>query len=511
VSKRKDIRVSGDLQQEEKHLPMSRYDRLFIAGEWVEPIDGELIESIDPSVGRPWAVVAMGGPRDIDRAVAAAREALLGPWRRMPGHERAALLRRFADLFRDAIPDLVMLESRDSGGMAKDLRASLTAQVQWYQWFASLADKTQGRTIPIDDSVHAFTTRSPVGVVGAIVPWNVPLLTTCLKIGPALAAGCTVVLKPAEQTPVTALVLGRLAQEAGFPRGVLNVVPGFGRTAGAHLVAHPGVNKISFTGEGQTAKNMVRNGADTLKRFTFELGGKAPHIIFADADFEQAMNAATASTWRLCGQSCALGSRVLVERPIYERAVETFRQRAKTVRVGMPMDESNHMGPQAHAEQLKKTLSYVEIGRAGGAELVAGGKRIESGELAAGYFVEPTVFANVTNQMRIAREEIFGPVASLIPFDGEDEALAIANDTQFGLTAGLWTRDVGRALRVSNRIEAGTVWVNTYSFLRWSTPYGGFKQSGWGRENGIDALDPYLENRTTVISTTGQFPNLFAN
>jgi len=490
---------------------LRRYEHLYIGGEWVKPIDGELVESVDPAIGRPWAVVAMGGPADIDRAVAAARKAFQGPWRRMPGHERSALLRRFADLFRDAIPELIELESHDSGGIVRDLRGSLAAQVQWYQWFASLADKAQGRTIPIDDSVHAFTTRLPVGVVGAIVPWNVPLMTTCLKIGPALAAGCTVVLKPAEQTPVTALILGRLAHEAGFPPGVFNVVPGFGRTAGAHLVAHPGVDKISFTGEGRTAKQMLRDGADTLKRFTFELGGKAPHIIFADADFDQAMNAATASTWRICGQSCALGSRVLVDRPIYERVVEAFRQRAKSVRVGMPMDETTHMGPQAHAEQLKKTLSYVDIGRGEGAELVAGGHRIETGKFAEGYFVEPTVFAGVDNRMRIAREEIFGPVASLIPFDGEDEAIAIANDTHYGLTAGLWTRDVGRAHRVSNRIEAGMVWVNTYSFLRWSTPNGGFKQSGWGRENGIDSLDPYLEDRTTVISTTGQFANPFAS
>jgi acyl-CoA reductase-like NAD-dependent aldehyde dehydrogenase len=501
--------MSVDPQHATSASALRRYEHLFINGDWVKPIDGELIESIDPATGRPWAVVAMGGTQDIDRAVAAARQAFLGPWRRTPGHERAALLRRFADLFRDAIPELVELESRDSGGLVRDLRASLAAQVQWYQWFASLADKGQGTTIPIDDSVHAFTTRVPIGVVGAIVPWNVPLLTTCLKIGPALAAGCTVVLKPAEHTPVTALVLARLAQEAGFPPGVFNVVPGYGKTAGARLVAHPDVNKISYTGGGPIAKQMLRDGADTLKRFTFELGGKAPHIIFADSDFEQAMNAATASTWRLCGQSCALGSRVLVERPIYERAVETFRQRARKVRVGMPMDETVHMGPHAHEGQLKKTLSYFEAGKQDGAELVAGGNRILSRELAPGYFVEPTVFANVTNQMRIAREEIFGPVASLIPFDGEDEAIAIANDTPFGLTAGLWTRDVGRAHRVSNRIDAGMVWINTYSFLRWSTPYGGFKQSGWGRENGINALDPYLESRTTIISTTGQFPNLY--
>lgn len=488
---------------------LQRYEHLYIGGAWVAPLDGALAESIDPATGRPWAIAPMGGAGDIDRAVEAARKALPG-WRRTPGHERAALLRRLADLFADAIPELAAIESRDNGNLVREHRASLTAQVQWYQWFASLADKTQGSTIPIDDSVHAFTTRVPVGVVGAIIPWNAPLLATCLKVGAALAAGCTLVVKPAESTPVSALVLARLMHEAGFPPGVFNVVPGHGRTAGQRLVEHPDVNKISFTGSTQTAKGMVRSGADNLKRFTFELGGKAPHIIFADADIDNAINAATASAWRLTGQSCALGSRVLVERGIYGRVVEAFCERAKAVRVGMPTIDSNHMGPQAHEQQLKKTLSYIQYGKEDGAELVAGGSRIDTPELAAGYFVEPTVFAGVDNRMRIARDEIFGPVASLIPFDSEDEAVAIANDTPYGLTAGLWTRDVGRAHRVSNRIEAGMVWVNTYSFLRWSTPYGGFKASGWGRENGIGALDPYLETRTTVISTTGQFPNLYA-
>ncbi|ADV00645.1 aldehyde dehydrogenase [Alicycliphilus denitrificans] len=494
------------MPQDSALLP--RYEHLYINGEWVTPIDGELVESIDPATGRPWAIAPLGGARDIDRAVEAARRAFPA-WSRKPGHERAALLRRLADLFAAAIPELAVIESHDNGNLVREHRASLTAQVQWYQWFASLADKAQGTTIPIDDSVHAFTTRVPVGVVGAIIPWNAPLLATCLKVGAALAAGCTLVVKPAESTPVSALVLARLVHEAGFPPGVFNVVPGHGRTAGQRLVEHPDVDKVSFTGSTATARRMVRDGADNLKRFTFELGGKAPHILFADADIDNAINAATASAWRLTGQSCALGSRVLVERSIYDRVVEAFRERAKAVRVGLPWIDANHMGPQAHQQQLDKTLSYIQYGKEDGAELVTGGRRIDTPELAAGYFVEPTVFAGVDNGMRIARDEIFGPVASLIPFDGEDEAIAIANDTPYGLTAGLWTRDVGRAHRVSSRIEAGMVWVNTYSFLRWSTPYGGFKASGWGRENGIDALDPYLETRTTVISTTGQFPNLY--
>lgn len=488
-----------------------RFDRLFIGGEWLDPIDGGLRGSIDPATGESWQDVAYGGPRDIDRAVAAARAAFEGPWRRMPGWERAALLRKFADLYASRVEELAQIETRDSGRAIRESRGDIGLHAQYYHWFASLADKLGGRTIPMDDSVHAFTSRLPVGVVGTITPWNVPLMAAAWKLGPALAAGCTVVLKPAEQTPASSLALAHLFEEAGFPPGVVNVVPGDGPVAGAHLVAHPGVDKIAFTGEGATAKTILKTGADTLKRFSFELGGKAPHILFADADVDAALNAATGSAWTLCGQSCALGSRVLVERPIYEHVVEEFRRRAARVRVGMPLDPATHMGPQAHAQQLEKTLSYITIGREEGAELVAGGSRIERDGLAGGYFVEPTVFARVDPAMRIAQEEIFGPVAAIIPFDGEEEAIAIANGTRYGLTAGLWTRDVGRAHRVAARIEAGMVWVNTYRYIRWSTPYGGLKASGWGRENGIEALDSYLETRTTIVSTTGAFADPYAN
>lgn len=487
------------------------FDRLYIGGEWVTPLDGGTRPSEDPATGRPWGDVAFGGTDDIDRAVTAAREAFEGPWRRMPGWERAALLRKFADLYATQVEALARIESQDNGRAIRESRGDIGLHAQYYHWFASLADKMSGRTIPMDDSVHAFTSRLPVGVVGTITPWNVPLMAAAWKLGPALAAGCTVVLKPAEQTPASSLALARLFDEAGFPPGVLNVVPGDGTTAGAHLVAHAEVDKIAFTGEGATAKTILKTGADTLKRFSFELGGKAPHIIFADADVEQALNAATGSAWALCGQSCALGSRVLVERPIYDRVIEGFRKKAAQVRVGMPLEAETHMGPQAHRQQFEKTLSYIGHGKDEGAELVAGGRRIDADGLQHGYFIQPTVFAGVRPDMRIAQEEIFGPVAAIIPFDGEDEAVAIANGTPYGLTAGLWTSDVGRAHRVANRIEAGMVWVNTYRYIRWSTPYGGFKASGWGRENGVEALDSYLETRTTIVSTTGQFPDPFAN
>lgn len=485
-----------------------RQDKLYIGGEWVDPIDGEIVPTIDPSTGEPWAEVAFGGPKDIDRAVAAAREALDGPWRRMPVTERAALLRRFAEIYARRVEELIPLEARDSGRAIREVRADVSNHPNWFYWFASLADKMGGRTIPVDETVHAFTTRHPVGVVGGITPWNVPLMSTVWKLAPALAAGCTFVHKPAEQTPFTAFELARMGEEAGLPPGVLNTVPGYGPTTGAHLVAHPDVDKISFTGEGRTASEIQRAGAGSLKRYSFELGGKSPHILFEDCDLEQALNAATGSAFVVCGQSCALGSRLYVHRSIYGRVAEEIARRAGTIRVGNAMDANTQMGPQSSIAQLEKTLSYIDIGKQEGATLLAGGSRIE--ELGNGYYVRPTVFADVSTDMRIAREEIFGPVVSLIPFDSEEEVIALANGTRYGLAAGLWTRDSARAHRVAARIDAGIVWVNTYRFLRWSTPYGGFKGSGVGRENGVEAMDAYLETKTTVISTTGTFADPYA-
>jgi len=487
-----------------------RSDKLYIGGEWVDPIDGEVAPSIDPSTGEAWAMAAFGGAKDIDRAVAAAREALDGPWRRMTVTERANILRRVATLYAAESGRLAELESRDNGMAIRDTRASAAAHPSWYNYHASLAETLEGRQIPMDPSVHIYTTRNPIGVVGAILPWNAPLLNTSWKLGPSLATGCTIVIKPAEQTPVSTMELARILEQAGVPKGVVNIVPGLGPVAGARLVASPGVDKISFTGEHRTAQEIMKGAAATLKRLSFECGGKSPHILFDDCRLDQALNAATHSAFALCGQSCALGSRLLVQAGIYEQVVAEVARRAAAVRIGPALDPATQMGPQAHAEQLDKTMRYIGIGREEGARLVAGGARPSIEGRSGGYYVSPTVFADVDAGMRIAQEEIFGPVVSVIPFRDEDEAVAIANGTEYGLVAGVWTENLGRAHRVAGRIDAGTVWVNTYRYVRWNVPYGGFGISGIGRESGSSALDEYTETKAVVMSLTSEFPNPYA-
>jgi len=485
-------------------------DKLFIGGEWVAPLDGDLVPSIDPSTGTAWALNAFGGTRDIDRAVDAANEAMRGPWGSMPPAERAALMRKLAALLESNAARMAEFESRDNGRPLRETIVNITAEAQWYYYFAGLADKLDGRMMQINPDLMAYTTRVPVGVVGAIVPWNAPTLVTTMKLAPALAAGCAMVVKVAEHTPVTTYELAKLIEQAGFPKGVVNIVPGYGHIAGAHLAAHPGVDKLSFTGEHRTAQEIMRAGAGNLKRVSFECGGKSPHIVFADADIEQAINAVSHAGFMACGQSCALGSRILVQRSLYERVVDEVGARASKLRVGKPLDPKTHIGPQTHQDQLDKTLRYIDIGKSEGARLVAGGRRLTEGDLAKGYFVAPTVFADVKPDMRIAQEEIFGPVVSMIPFDTEEEALSIANGVSYGLTAGLWTRDLGRAHRLSAQIKAGTVWVNTYRILHPAVPYGGFKMSGIGRENGPEAIDEYTEPRATMINLSGKYPYPYA-
>ncbi|MEW6124425.1 MAG: aldehyde dehydrogenase family protein [Pseudomonadota bacterium] len=481
-----------------------RYDHLFIGGEWLAPRSRRVIRSLDPATEEVWAEVAEADAADVDDAVAAAQAALRGPWSRLTPSARGALLLRLAALMRRDADRLAEVESRDNGKPLRDTRGEVLRAADWITFFAGAADKINGEQIPFRPDALAYTRREPVGVVGAILPWNSPISLCSWKLGPALAAGNTIVLKPAEQTPASLLELARLVEEAQIPAGVVNVVPGYGATAGAALVRHPGVAKVSFTGAHETARRIMAAAADTLKRCTFECGGKSPYIVFADADVEKALTVATHSAFRSTGQSCSAGSRIFVERPLYETFARRLAERAGRIRIGMPLDPKTHIGPQTSAEQRDKTLRYIALGHEAGGRALSGG-----GPPAAfprGYFVEPTVFVDVANTDRLAREEVFGPLAVVIPFADEEEAVALANDTDYGLVGGLWTSDVTRAHRVAHRIEAGLVSVNTFRPVHHMLPYGGYKMSGIGRENGLDVLHEYTEVKTVVVELSDAPP-----
>jgi (Z)-2-((N-methylformamido)methylene)-5-hydroxybutyrolactone dehydrogenase len=474
------------------------YDKLYIGGEWMAPHSGRAISSIDPSTETVWAEVAEADERDVDKAVEAAHAAMRGSWRtRITATQRGALLFKLAELVRRDAAKLAELESRDNGKPLRDTIGEVQRAIDWLTYFAGAADKIQGEQIPIRPNALAYTRREPVGVVGAVLPWNSPLLLYSWKMGPALAAGNAMVLKPAEQTPVTAIEIAKLVQEAGFPPGVFNVVPGFGASAGAALASHPKVNKISFTGSHATAKKIMQLAAVNLKRLTFECGGKSPHIVFADADVERALVVATQSAFRSTGQSCSLGSRLFVQRPLYDAFLEKIADRTRRIRVGLPLDRATHIGPQTSAEQLAKTERYIALGKEEGARLVTGGVRPK--DFSRGYFIAPTVFADVDNRSRLAQEEIFGPVLACIPFDTEEEVIRLANDVEYGLVAGLWTSDVSRAHRMAAEIEAGLVTVNTFRTTHPMLPYGGYKMSGIGRENGLEAIHHFTEVKTVVV------------
>ena len=479
-------------------MPERNYGRLFIGGEWTLPHSGRVISSIDPATESVWAEVAEADEEDIGRAVMAAKASMAGPWRtKITATQRGGLLYKLAELIRRDAQRLAELESRDNGKPLRDTIGEVQRAADWLIYFAGAADKIEGEQIPFKPDALAYTRREPVGVVAAVLPWNSPIMLYSWKMGPALAAGNALVLKPAEQTPVTAVEIAKLVEEAGFPPGVFNVVPGYGGTAGAALASHRGVNKISFTGSFATAQKIMALASANLKRCTFECGGKSPHIVFADADIERALVVATHSAFRSTGQSCSLGSRLFVQRPLYDSFVERIAERARRIRVGLPLDKKTHIGPQTSAEQLAKTERYIAIGREEGARLVAGGGRPKDFE--RGYFIEPTVFADVDNRSRLAQEEIFGPVLAAIPFDTEEEVVRLANDVEYGLVAGLWTSDVGRAHRVSAQLEAGLVTVNTFRSTHWMLPYGGYKMSGIGRENGLEALHDFTEVKTVVV------------
>ena len=478
--------------------------RMYVGGAWRDAQDGETFETVNPFSGRAWATAPLAKATDVRAAVQAANDALAGPWGRMSASERGRLLRRLADLVADRADELAVLETTDNGKVIRETRAQMAGLPATYEYFAGAADKIEGRTYaPTQPNFFTYSRRQPIGVVAAILPWNSPLYLLASKLGPALAAGCTFVAKPAEQTPVSTLEFAKLVAEAGFPDGVFNVVTGAGQT-GAALARDPGVHKITFTGSTATGTSVMQGAAEHIAEVTLELGGKSPNIVFADADLEAAANGVIAGIFAATGQTCIAGSRLLVHESVRDELVERVAARAATIRLGDPLEMATEMGPIAFAEQLGKVRGYVELGVQEGARLVTGGREPEEPELRDGYFFQPTVLTGVDNSMRIAREEIFGPVLGAIAFRDEDEAIRIANDTTYGLAAGIWTRDVQRAHRVAHAVNAGTVWVNTYRVLAYNVPYGGFNQSGIGRENGLEGLDAYLQTKSVWIELSGQ-------
>jgi aldehyde dehydrogenase (NAD+) len=482
----------------------ARYDRLFIGGEWVEPHSASSLESLDPSTEEVWCEVAAADEVDVDRAVGAARAAVDGVWGRSTAPSaRGQLLHRFADLVRRDARRLAEIESRDNGKPLRDTLGEVSRAADWLTFFAGAADKLNGDQIPYRPNALADTRLEPVGVVAAILPWNSPISLASWKLGPALAAGNAIILKPAEQTPVSMLALAELAQEAGFPPGVVNALSGDG-IVGEALCSHPGVNKVSFTGSHETATRIMRSAAGTLKRCSFECGGKSPYVVFADADLPRALSVAVHSAFRSTGQSCSMAARMFVERPVYDQFASALAERAKRIRVGPPFDASTHIGPQTSREQRDKTEAFIALGKESGARLLAGGGRPSS--LSKGFYVEPTVFAEADNASRLAQEEIFGPVTAVMPFDTEDEVVAMANDSRYGLVGGLWTSDVGRAHRVAAQIQCGLVSVNTFRPVHYMLPYGGYKMSGVGRENGFEALRAFTETKTVVVDLSTDMP-----
>ena len=475
-------------------------EQAFIAGQWRPPASGETYTTINPATEEASARVAKGDERDIDLAVQAARRAFdQGPWPRMPAAERGQILWKLADLILANLDEMARLESINTGKTLFDSgKVELPFAAEVFRYYAGWTTKIHGETLNLREGAFTFTLRQPLGVVGAIVPWNFPFLLASWKIAPALAAGNTVVLKPASLTPLTALRFAELTVEAGLPEGVFNVVPGPGGKVGMALVRHPGVDKIAFTGSTEVGKGIMREAAGTLKRVSLELGGKSPNIVFADADLEAAVRGAMTGIFYNKGEVCAAGSRLFLEERIHDEVVDKLAQRVKGLKVGDPLDKATRMGPVVSAQQLDTVLGYIEAGRKEGARLVAGGERADVGT-GRGYFLQPTIFTGVTNQMRIAREEIFGPVLSVIPFKDFEEGVAQGNDTFYGLAAAVWTRDVGKALRAARALRAGTVWVNAYNLFDTALPFGGFKESGFGRELGQAGMDLYTEVKSVWV------------
>ena len=474
--------------------------KLLVDGRWTDAASGKVFATHNPATGDHVADVAEAEANDVDAAVAAARRAFdAGPWPRMDAAARGRLLLRVAEKIRARGDELARMETLDNGKAIRETRAQINASADYFEYYGGWADKMEGHVVPVRGRFHTYTVREPIGVCGQIIPWNSPLPQAAQKLAPALAAGCTMVLKPAEHTPVTALVLGEMLLEAGLPEGVVNILPGFGPTAGAALASHPGIDKLAFTGEVATGQAVLRASVDNLTKVTLELGGKAPNIVCEDADLDAAVRGTLFGIFAGAGQYCDAGPRLFVHRGIRDAFVEKLQAMTRRIRVGDPLDPATHVGSLTTHEQFDKVARYVAIGQEEGADLIVGGARPDDPGLAKGYFYLPTIFDRVKPDMRLAQEEIFGPVLSVLDFEDDEQLVADANGTDFGLAAGLWTEDMRRAMRLAQRLKAGTVWINTFRQTQISASFGGYKMSGIGREKGLSGLEEYCEEKTVWV------------
>ncbi len=485
--------------------------QMFIGGEWVDAASGASFPSDNPYTGQPWASIPRGSAADVARAVDAAHQALTsGAWPKLNATQRGALLRKLGDLIAGQSKFLAEIEVRDNGKLYAEMSAQTAYMAQWYYYYAGLADKIEGHVIPSDKpDTFNYTRYEPVGVVACIIPWNSPLLLAAWKLAPALAAGNTVVLKPSEYTSASLLEFMKLIEQAGFPPGVINVVTGFGAEVGTPLVEHSKVAKVAFTGSDATGQRIYEAAARGLKRVSMELGGKSPNIVFDDAQLDNAVKGVISGIFAATGQTCIAGSRLLVQQSIHDQFVEKLVAFAKTAKMGDPMRLDTQVGPVTNQPQFEKILNYMDIAKSEGATAVLGGGKAVRPECGNGWFVEPTIYTGVKNAMRIAQEEVFGPVLSVIPFRDEEEAIAIGNDVVFGLAAGVWTQNMRRAFTMAEKLQAGTVWVNTYRAVSYLSPFGGYKRSGIGRESGQEMIKEYLQTKSVWISTATEVPNPF--